>query len=985
MGTIKEHADEFENISKSIVEYLLQNTAAEIEKTKPNKDGGYDVIVNCPGVEGNKCAFFECKLRKGNLNLRDIAANVIIAFNHGAIAFVAITNYDFTQQTGKELVDFSRHTILNVKLIIGEDLRNILKESQTDISDELLGYIDIKDTVRKNDFKALRINFDENILSQIFSQNAGCTLEDDTQIEQLFDEKIEYISSSLQRGGLVTVRGYLGVGKHRIIQAALKKVRKHLIEIDATLYETKDLLILNILSQIWGLSTIQIFSLFSKNDVEAILEVIGDRENKKETVELLTSLLNETYAHKHSSARNNILLCNYIINLLTLHKEDIGFVVYIKKLQFANQETYDFLLYFITYVAEKNIGCVVSYQEPEYELQKGNDLLGKLHHIEQCVECQIKLLEKEDAILYIRNIRPTLPSYVAEAIVAKVGTRLYNLLHMLKSLLPDESTMDSNAVLHKLQWCTPNNIPSLLSYSLARYKEIYPEIFELCYLFECRVPIELCIQIDRWPQISEHLSDVGVFCCDYEMLIAQNEFVQDWIMHAYSSNSPRIQMVARNLLSQTLSRSYNVGYINIYRVLGRSKEALSLLEKNLDLLKREKQYTSLRRSIFKAIEIAKESHNYMLEITYLIELLNIITIQKEISTEEARIYLEQLENYSQCNLLSQKETDALTFFKLKRAFKSGVYTKENNSEMELAKYYYENCIQRNFTNNEEDWLGKICGCYALFVKATQGNEAALEIFEKVIKIFPDSFELRREYYSHIACMQLFEKPLEAFGNYQKILRLFEKEAPDSAALPFHEYGDLAMCQLIAQNLDYALLLAKDAIEIGRANGLLDEEGRCLNIRGCIEWCLGNLSAAEENFREATTIMNFSRYAHYAWRSQLNLLQISLITGSYSDHRLTMLENLYADFSSLLAKKIKALADRDEQTFRKTVEYHALLIFGVLWNTITDDKQRYLKVCTDFGIEKHKEIYRKDINSFLSGDYSFINSPYIQNGYIFFVG
>ena len=82
------------------------------------------------------------------------------------------------------------------------------------------------------------------------------------------------------------------------------------------------------LAQIWGLPTIKIFSLFSKNDIAEIAEMVGDKNNEEETIELLTALLNDTYVDKHISARNNVLLCNYIINLLTLHIEDIGFVIY---------------------------------------------------------------------------------------------------------------------------------------------------------------------------------------------------------------------------------------------------------------------------------------------------------------------------------------------------------------------------------------------------------------------------------------------------------------------------------------------------------------------------------------------------------------------------------------------------------------------------------------------------------------------------------
>ena len=346
-----------------------------------------------------KCALFECKLRKGNLNLRDIAANVIIAFNRGAIALVAITNYDFTQQTGEELLDFCQHTVLNVKIIIGDELQHILEESNIDITDELYNYIDIKKTLRKDDFKAIRINFDESILKQIFPSKANYNLESNLPIEKIFSDKIKYIATALQRGKLIAVTGFLGVGKHLIIQEAFKKINKRIITVDAILHERKDLIVLEMLAQIWGISTTKIFSLFSQNDIAAIVETVGDRNNKKEIIELLTALLNDTSADKHISALYNVWLCNYIVNLLALHKEDIGFVIYIKNLQFASREIFDFLIYFTKYIATSSIGCVVIYQEPEYKLQEGKNFLEKLCHMEQYVECPIKLLSKEKAIL----------------------------------------------------------------------------------------------------------------------------------------------------------------------------------------------------------------------------------------------------------------------------------------------------------------------------------------------------------------------------------------------------------------------------------------------------------------------------------------------------------------------------------------------------------------------------------------------------------
>lgn len=87
-------SSKFETLSEEIVKYLFRNADAEVHRTRERNDGGYDVIVECHSGDKTNKAYFECKLRNKNLNLRDIAANVIIAFNHGVIAFVALTNHN---------------------------------------------------------------------------------------------------------------------------------------------------------------------------------------------------------------------------------------------------------------------------------------------------------------------------------------------------------------------------------------------------------------------------------------------------------------------------------------------------------------------------------------------------------------------------------------------------------------------------------------------------------------------------------------------------------------------------------------------------------------------------------------------------------------------------------------------------------------------------------------------------------------------------
>lgn len=982
-------SDSFENLSKSIVQYLLRNTNAQITQTRSNKDGGYDIIVECCNDHGTQRAFFECKLRGSNLNLRDIAANVIIAFNHGAVALVAITNHDFTQQAGDELLAFRKSTVLNIKIIVGEEVHRIVNECGIPITPELYNYFCKKKTRRKDDFRLLKIDFDEDILRQLFDNSCYQNPTADPLIAELFHNEIRNISSSIKEGRLISVSGYFGVGKQEIIRSSIIQSKKCEITIDASFYETKDLVAINLLAQIWGIPTNEIFTSFSRKDIDAITESVGGKNNSEETVAILTSLMNENYADRRASARQNVLLCEYITKLFILHVNDIGHIVYIRKLQFASKEVYDFLIYFAKYLSKNSIPCVISYQEAEYKVQEGKEPLFTLCHVDGYRPYQIKPLSPEAAQLYIERKYPEISSYVAKMIVSRVGTRLYNLKALLKSLLPNVPILpsDSKVIAQRLYAISPNDVWGQIGYILPDYKRDFSALFEAFFIFECRISIKILSFLDvSIPKLNE-LENAGLLHIDCGYIVTQNEFIYEWIMSSYSKASFSIQFRANDLLRQIEEHHIvcDTERIILYQITGQWRAALNLLEADLQSLTRNKQYTLLRKELSIAIDIAVTIRDRDKESDYLISLLEILTIQKEIGSDEANQRITQLENCLKSNSSSIKAQYALSYFKLKRAFKLGQYLDKTDSSIQLGKTFYDACIKGMMTDNSGDWLGRICGCYALMVKETQGNEVALGIFEDALAVLPSSFELRREYYSHIACMQLYELPLLAFSYYTKILDLFKDEVPDSAALPFHEYGDQAMSQLMACNFEYALRLADEALEISQSNGLADEEGRCLNIRGCAQWCMGNLAEAEASFREATAIMSNSGYMHYVWRSQMNFLQLVLQKGTYADTRTAMLEKLYDDFRHLLYGKIHFLTKSNIEAFRKTREYHALLALGFLWNKIFQSKDGSKIICQDFDLKGHKTQYMKDLESFMSGNYDFMVSPYIQNGFIYFVG
>lgn len=979
---------QFEELSEKIVKYLFRNTDAEVRRTRERKDGGYDIVVECRIDDQPQKAYFECKLRNKNLNLRDIAANVIIAFNHGAVAFVALTNHNFTQQTGSELLSFCQQSVLNIKIITGDNLELLVQESDSTASEELRCLLDLQKACRKDDYQILQIDLNADILQQLFYKNSSTLEVEETFFTKNFTSEIKKLIHYLSAGYLTVVYGYWGVGKSKLIHSALISSQKRVIQINAQLHETRDPLVLELLSKIWGISELELFSKFSKNEIKSISESVGGDYNDSETIRILTALFNENYATKRASATQNFLIGQYIAKLLIIHKSDIGFVVYIENLQFATKENYDFLKGLVKQLHEAHIGCVLQFQEPEYEISNGIDFMEDLKPLARYREISLNPLNHEQAIDYVKSAYPELSYHIAELIVDQAGTRVQSLSSLLAYLTQEQGNRlcADRTLIKKLQVLTVNDASGLMDMILTGYRRKYSDIFEVSYLLDCRVPLRICTLLDISASTIDALIAAGIFRCDQGVLVALNGFVQKWIRELNSPlGSARIYACAEKLLSllEQEKAPYTIENISLCCALGQYERGLDLLEANLQTWTRDKQYTALNRGLTIALRAARELGDAEREAGYLIQALELMTIQKKLTEDLAWEWLERLD-WCVKRGCPQYMSMALAFFRLKRAFKMGRFM-EDDPEVSPGAEYYRKCVAGQITNNEGDWLGRICSCYALTIKSTCGNQNALAAFESAQRALPGSFDLRREYLSHLACLELFDKPLSAFTHYQEILTLFEHEAPDSAALPFHEYGDLAMSQLIAGDLPKARRLAEDAIKISQSNGLLDEEGRNLNICGCIELCEGSYASAENLFQEATAVMRHAGCLNYVWRSELNYIEMRVLSGKRTPDLRRRFEELYDDFRSLLAGKIDALTADDIADFQKAREYHALLVLGLCWTFFDSEGSGALRIIEDFSLRKYEKSYRWHLREFLNKKPNFMDSPYLKNGYIYFVG
>ena len=160
------------------------------------------------------------------------------------------------------------------------------------------------------------------------------------------------------------------------------------------------------------------------------------------------------------------------------------------------------------------------------------------------------------------------------------------------------------------------------------------------------------------------------------------------------------------------------------------------------------------------------------------------------------------------------------------------------------------------------------------IKETQGNSAALKVFEAASEALPNSHMLRIGYLSHLACILLPSDPQKSYEYYCEIIELVNN-GQTFCDFPFHEYGDKAMCKVLLKEADKALAHAKVGIRYAESHGVFDEVGRILNIKGCAYLLSNNILKAVKCFREATEIMGYSGYNLYRWRSEMNYVNYAV--------------------------------------------------------------------------------------------------------------
>jgi len=983
----------FEELSECIVKHIFRNTDVEIKKTQLSKDGGYDIVAEYRNGQISQKVYFECKLRNKNLTLRDIAANVIIAFNEGAIALVAFINHNYTVQVNEQLCRFLNKTVLNIKIIMGDDINQLIQKYRIPLSDKLSKLISPARSRRKAVDNLLQIDFSrENLYEQILLHIPPCTETPGTGfIPKRQEAQLSSARTILRLGGLVVVSGFLGIGKHMFVSSVISGLGYVTISINASFRVTQESILMDILFNIWGISASGIVEDFTITHIDTIIEQLNRRTTNKKTLNILRRIFGDKRIQGINDEDYNKLICDYIVDLIKMHKENFKYLFVFENLSSANDENKVLLLYLIKQLSRSEIPCVVIHDNEEYAIQEPFDFCKEFGCLKNFAIFELHAYTNDESIEYIRTQYPEIPMFIIKEIIEQVGTRNANIsmfLEYIKTI--GVSMMDNKRIAHELQTIQSNSLPTITGRVVDRYKRQDDSmlLLDMLFLLHGKISEKLCEKMEVKSCLLEQLIKINILVYHQGYYACSNRVVRAIIDDLGIDNSPRLRNLSLEILKiwetqPNIDTPDTKAYLLQY--VGKHKEALEVLLPYIIYLESERQFDALIVNCALIIDLYRKTNDPIEWMKWTIYQLKIFDIKKALLLPKATVRMKELsDDLSRYLYLKIPDyySQAYDYFVFKIDFKNGIYDTHAGNGLKM-RHYFDNAVSGVKTDNYDDWLGGICNRYVLCIKESEGYDAALAAYINIINVLPDSICLWRGYHSHLACMCLYTAPDKAYNYYEEII-MYSHKLKSLYNLPFHEYVDRAMSKLIDGDLALAESFARYAVDICEANAVLDEWGRSLNILGCVLVCQNKIAEAKIIFKESMEMLKISGYKLYRWRSQLNYIHIALEDGDDHKQLFIELEDAYRCFTSLLKEKITALLQKNTEEVVQSRDYHALLAFGLYSTKISNSTENI--ILTDFELGHHQNHYQSDLQTLKSNpSLALPNSPFFRSGMIMTIG
>ena len=982
----QKYNQDFENLSIDIIKLLFQGIPVEIRKTNYTKDGGYDAVVELIDQAYSKKIYFECKLRSKNLNLRDIAANLIIAFNEGAISLVILTNVDYTEQAGENLNSFCQKTILNIKVLTGNETKQLAENNHISIPTGLAAILQNKKTIGRQTYNVLRLDFTQtNLYKQIIGENLFNSTGEQPFIIKTFYNLFCSLKHHVKRGHFIILRSPVGTGKTTLIQALTNDNNYHLIHIIADSYISPSQFLLDILFDIWGIPYSSIVQEFTDDNIEAICKVVKEHIVKNETAQITSNIIRHMLGKETSQyitdENFNFFICSYLLNIISYHPE-IKYLFHIEHIEYAAQEVQALLSYLCRIAQRNSICCIIEEDEEEYQVQASSPCISLLEQLERIPHytVEIPFLEESQALDFISTKLPEIPLYIHKLIYKQAGDRLLALSAVISYAKETYTQTNSFQKMCKAINSFPQcELPACIEMILDKFYYRNRKIFEYMYLCNFEIPedfVGLLFTSTEDLEDIEALCHLGFFNAD-NTITTTNLIVTSIIKRQVSSRVFSLRRNANkliNLLGESLIERYPEIELNLLYYTDNLEKAIEILKKQIIYAKKYRHYTEL-------IKCSERLINYDVNLNtpdklqLLSDILEVKIIKKEINTIEAKKYMQcYKDNISQLPFEDQANfKKRYDYFFGKAVFKNGDY----KQSLELTEQYYK-YIEENSTSSEDEWLARLCVIYALSSKELYGNNIALENFNKIIRVFPHSYSVCKEYQSHIGCMNFFHNPQKSIECFQNIIFESKKLGNTLLEIPFHEYVDLAMSAVCAKKYEEADSYCTEALNIIESNGILGELGRLYNIKGCLSLCKQNYTQAKEFFGQAVAYLDVNHYPLYAWRAYLNYASI-LALPQFDGDSLPILNKAYHIFKTIYTNKLQMILNNAE--FYYSREYFAILLFMKVYRANGQNKDDF--IISDLNLNDLKECIMKNLVE-AEQDSPYYESSYSTQGHIFMI-
>lgn len=1005
---------EFEQLAIDCVRDVYCRQEMQLIPTRLVKDNGYDAKILSDAFRDDKIlSLIEAKLRSKNVGLRDVAATIIIGYNLGVYRIFFVINSYATPQFIDEIDNFKKKTNLKCTIVDNSIIKSWLDKltisKRGNYSPELLSLLLNKKESDNSSCKSATSSGDNIAIGKIKMSeiNRYTYLYKNGRIQEI----ISNLESCVLNEKNIILCGGEGTGKSTLIsKAVIGKI--DCMHFDMSKCLTTRAFLIKILFTLWGIESLEGKLSFSESEIESITSYVGKEcldNSMRETLKMI--LDSSVIAFSQRADYFNIIILEYLKKLLLLHAKEKNSYFYFCNLEKTSPDILAFLRSLCIMLNDINYHFILEIRTPitssEYfTSDKWNTEIELFKSIDNTAYMiSVPNFTSDEAVEYLTAVLTGLTKDHAMIIVESVGTTplflhcaiewLYNnkIVHkysndrvLVEKFKPFfESIRPEQNMVFAIKW---------IEFFMEKGLE-YKNFFTALYILDGNMPLSLFDKLFNgeliYDAVLESLEKNGI------IFIKNSNIVTAHLVYLAalkdSCSSIRIRRIGLLILQELENRksksdTERLKILDILYLCEDWNQLISDYKESILYLKNSYQFKIAYSYMKKIIEAFNSLFSRTMELKFYEDYLDALQIYFQLSVSLKYIsqpsekewinkYLEILKLY---NYIANKNDSRYDLFY--NYICSQYYFKNSNflTAKSFCEIVYDKKIEKILLENI-DITSKLCIGYALAVKEIEGYDAAKNEFEALLAVYPDSLNLKGEYWVHLSCMALDNNPIKAYKYTSDVVELYESENMQIDHPLFHKYVDLAMELLFAKDYENGKISSFRAIELTMTNGIIAEEGRAKNILACCEYMLNkDIDYIINLLVSSCFLLEKSYYIPYLWRSRINLATFFIKKGSFDDALPYLLSVEHYLFENA-EEKIRS--DMRRKSLHSSREYIALLLIGVYY------KRHFDKIYFDEIQRKiSSPLYDIHIQEILSGHYPdtiFCNSSYLHGDTIFIVG